>query len=104
MMRKFRTDNFDKLVTQRLALLFDFYDDSSGDDSGGGSALASITAAAASLGSAYILSQRQPQQVQVPQTTIPAYGASASLTGGSNIFLIGAVFVGAILLFFLATK
>jgi hypothetical protein len=92
--------DFDRFIKKRFACLGYSYDD---DDSGGdGSALASITAAAASLGSAYVLSQNRPSTVSVPQTTIPTYGAGSALGGGgsSTLLLVGLVFVGLIVFLF----
>jgi hypothetical protein len=99
--RALESGDYDGFIKARFALLGYSYDDES--DSGGGSALASITAAAASLGSAYVLSQNQPSRVQVPQTTVPTYGAAASPLAGSSssmLLLVGVAFVGVIFLLF----
>lgn len=90
--RKGRELSPDEILKHRFAAL-GYYDSS--DDGGGGSALDSITAAAASLGSAYIVSQNQPQYTQVPTRTNPAYGAatpffsSGGSTGMGGFFLVG---------------
>jgi hypothetical protein len=92
----------DRLVLRRLAALSYVSDDYS-DSSGSGSALDSITAAAATLGSAYILSQSPNNSVNVPTRTIPAYG-SATAGGGGTILIIVAVIVIGIGAFFFAMK
>lgn len=80
---KFDSDS-DRLVMRRLAALS--YVDDDYDSSGSGAALASISAAAATLGSAYILSKSPNNGVIVPTRTIPAYGAATS--GGSMLIVV----------------
>lgn len=85
--------DFDGIVKNRFALLGYSYSE---DDSGGGSALASITAAAATLGSSYILSQQPNNGVNVPTRTNPAYGATAPTSTGTIFLVVGvlAVLIG----------
>jgi hypothetical protein len=92
----------DVLVLKRLAAL-GYYDES--DDSGSGSALNGILDAASTLGSAYILSQRQPQTTSIPTNTRPAYGAatpgfaSGGTFGSGGLLLFGLLALGAVGLF-----
>lgn len=86
----------DGIVKNRFALLGYSYSE---DDTGGGSALASITAAAASLGSAYILSTAPNNGVLVPTRTNPAYGAAAPSRGiFFSVIVVGLIAIGAVLL------
>jgi hypothetical protein len=75
---------------RRLADLY--YDPS--DASGSGSALASLTAAAAQIGSAVIIANaKNPTQVYPPLSTRPPYTVQSS---SSNLALIAVVVVGVI--------
>jgi len=80
-----REKDYHGIIRARFAMLGYSYDE--GDDSGGGSALASITSAAATLGSAYIQSQQPANTTVVPTRTNPAYGAAAP-TGSGTILLV----------------
>ena len=92
--RKNRELSPDEIIRHRFAAL-GYYDDS--DDSGAGSAIASISQAAATLGSAYIYSKNQPQYTQVPTTTRPTYGAatpfytSGGQAGGMGLLVFGGI-------------
>lgn len=98
-----REANYPEIIRTRFAMLGYSYS----DDSGSGSALASISSAAASLGSAYILaSQKSPNfnqnfnNVSVPTRINPAYGAAQPVGGSTVLWVVVAVAaIGAGLLF-----
>src|SRR5271170_915911 len=71
--------DFRNIVSTRCAQLGYSYDDS---DSGSGAALSSIASAAATLGSAYVISTIPNNTVSVPTKTVPAYGAATSTSSG----------------------
>jgi hypothetical protein len=89
----------DRLVMRRLAAL-SYVEDDSSDSSGSGAALASISAAAATLGSAYILSQSPNNSVNVPTRTIPAYGANTTGGGSMLLVVVAVIVIGVGALFF----
>lgn len=96
-LRAVREQNADGIVKNRFALLGYSYAE---DDSGSGSALASLSAAAVSLGSAYIQSQAPQNAVAVPTRTQPAYGAAAPTSSNTLLFIgVGLVVVIGGLLF-----
>ena len=91
-----KRNDFDGVVKNRFALLDYSYAE---EDSGGGSALASITAAAATLGAAYVATQAPNNGVLVPTRTNPAYGAGAPRSSGLLIFGVLAVVTVGVILF-----
>jgi len=91
--------DFRNIVSTRCAQLGYSYDD---DSSGSGAALSSIASAAATLGSAYIVSQAPVNTVQVPTRTVPAYGAATS--NSSMVVVVVIVIAVAIFGFMFAMK
>jgi hypothetical protein len=95
---EFMTDEERILLKNRYkALQYDDYGDDS--DSGGGSIAATIASSAASLGSAYLVSQSQPLQTQAPQYLRPP-AATGTLTGGTGSSTM--LFLGVIVLLVVA--
>jgi hypothetical protein len=99
---KFDKEN-DRVVLRQLAALG--YVDDYGSDGGSGSALDSITNAAATLGSAYIISNAQRNNsVNVPTRTNPAYGSATSGPSGSVLIVVVLVLFAAVGGLFYAMK
>jgi hypothetical protein len=73
---------------------------SSSDNAGSGSALSSLTASAASIGTAAIASQLNPSQLSSPPPTTTRPAAPVATTASSTPLVLGVLLVGALVLFF----
>lgn len=92
MQKAIAAKDFRSIVATRCAQLGYSYEDES-DSTGSGASLASITAAAATLGSAYIVSQAPVNSVQVPTRTIPAYGSATPASGGTMFAIVAVLLI-----------
>jgi hypothetical protein len=90
----------DSIVRRRLVALQYMSDSDDGiADSGSGSAQTAILSAAASLGSAAIISQTSPNYVSAPQTARPIYGSSASPSSAVILVVVVVAIIAAIFAF-----